>query len=720
MSAFTLPDTIGALPVRPFEYSSAARGEADAMLALPPDALFHRTICDQESEATWLAARRIIHAFLSGTAAPTFDEDAITDVVADARGALTTELSAVESSERQAVLRQRAPLSLLAGCWLDMISQPATQPAIFVNRLYAQHFALRGGGEPLDDLHRERRRSLEVAGIDLPEIAAADFLRRADARPLTSLHACFYLALSRLPANFLPEVVGVHYAFYALAVDDVLAGTPSRLTEPELRNLLTEYLTFAGPDERRRLRCAVALTIRLEREHVAMLRELASWRAGLSLESRVADIIARHAPMAGRQHGQVRVGDALLADRFSDPHLEIAQFLREFREAPQVRTRTADDISPFIQAMKFGGPMFGIFTEHEAAVFREWVASAQSGERPDIVISPNRAGDAAATGWVDAIASSAPPDIHYATAAPRDDREWLHQLTNIENFPNTLPLAEARAREHLAAAELLFAHGASGRYTDASYFDYSAEALFERGQRVYWDKLVNPYRPLEQIPSRDEVVFMQTTYALGSLIDGAWIHRMANLGHRERESDEKLFAIYADEMGHGDLAKNHITLVHRVLASMSIELPHIRDEAFMRQAELPDDLYRSGIFQLCMCMFPDTFYNEILGYNFGIEMFGSGEFRLHEIQKLRHYGFDDCYEQAHLTIDNFSAGHTRQAADIIVSFLDGVRRASGEAAVQREWRRVWRGYAAFSYFVEHKLVRQVTVPDTGAVAELVI
>jgi len=110
----------------------------------------------------------------------------------------------------------------------------------------------------------------------------------------------------------------------------------------------------------------------------------------------------------------------------------------------------------------------------------------------------------------------------------------------------------------------------------------------------------------------------------------------------------------------------------------------------------------------------------IRGYNFGIEMYGSGEFRLHEIQKLRHYGFDDCYEQAHLTIDNFSAGHTRQAADIIVSFLDGVRRASGEAAVQREWRRVWRGYAAFSYFVEHKLVRQVTVPDTEAVADLVI
>ena len=120
-----------------------------------------------------------------------------------------------------------------------------------------------------------------------------------------------------------------------------------------------------------------------------------------------------------------------------------------------------------------------------------------------------------------------------------------------------------------------------------------------------------------------------------------------------------LFAIYADEVGHGDLRKNHITLIHRALASMDIRLPHIREAAFMEQGDLPDELYGFSLHQLCMALFPDTFYNEILGYNLAIEMFGLGELRLHEIQKLRHYGFDDCYEQAHLTIDNLSAGHSR-------------------------------------------------------------
>jgi hypothetical protein len=98
-------------------------------------------------------------------------------------------------------------------------------------------------------------------------------------------------------------------------------------------------------------------------------------------------------------------------------------------------------------------------------------------------------------------------------------------------------------------------------------------------------------------------------------------------------------------------------------------------------------------------------------------MFGLGELRLHEIQKLHHYGFDDCYEQAHLTIDNISAGHSKQAADIIVAYLDEIRRVLGDAAVEREWRRIWRGYASLAYFVEHALLKElstVTAADDDA------
>jgi hypothetical protein len=362
--------------------------------------------------------------------------------------------------------------------------------------------------------------------------------------------------------------------------------------------------------------------------------------------------------------------------------------------------------------------MFGIFDEEEAAVFQAWVESVQAGERPEIVIGADTVGDAAARRWAAAIEASDPPDVVIADPGTPGPRELFHRLINIEHYPNTLPLARQRAAALFEAAEILFTCGERGRYTDASYFDYPPEALYERSERVYWDKLVKPYQPLTEIPPREEVIFLQTTYALGALVDAAWIHRMANLGRAERRPDAALLSIYADEMGHGDLRKNHITLIHRALRSMGVELPHIRDAAFMEQGDLPDDLYGFSLHQLCMALFPDTFYNEILGYNLAIEMFGLGELRLHEIQKLHHYGFDDCYERAHLTIDNLSAGHSRQAADIIVAYLDDVRRTLGEAAVQREWRRVWRGYASLAYFVEHALLRQIAAqPPPAAEAQ---
>ena len=96
---------------------------------------------------------------------------------------------------------------------------------------------------------------------------------------------------------------------------------------------------------------------------------------------------------------------------------------------------------------------------------------------------------------------------------------------------------------------------------------------------------------------------------------------------------------------------------------------------------------------------------------------------MHEIQKLRAHGLDPSYEEIHLSIDNLSAGHARQAVDAIVTYLDDVARGTGCDAVQPEWRRIWRGYAAFALFAEQDLVKRLTQPastDEHDEAELVI
>ena len=726
---FNLPDEITSLPELGFEFDASCREQAARALAEPATRLYARLVRDQESPTVFLIARRVIDGFLrrgaqlSGTSsetAPTADAIAVEVLAArDELAAALETLRGLPDDVREAVLRERAPVGLVAGCWLDLVSQASTQPSVVVNRLFSHYFALQGEGNPQRGVHHVRSRWLETEGAYLPEIDADDFMGKAGARELTAWHGCFYLALSKLPASFLPEVAGVHYAFHALGVDDLMAGKAPVLAEPTLREALAEYLELAARNatadaDPARLLAAVRLTVQLEREQVGLLTDLAGWLGEATLDEKAARIIERHAPYAGSQHGDVRVRGRRLTDIFADPEFDLAGFVAEFRASRQLKPMPDGD-SRFTRALKFGGPMFGVFDEREAAVFAAWAEQVQAGQAAEVVIRRNTLGDASAAAWREAVLEREPADVRYAEARARDDRELLYRLVNLENFPSALTLARARAEDGLEKAGILFEHGAGGRYTDATYFDYTEQALYERVERIYWDKLVGPYQKLEQIPDADEVIFGQKIFALGSLIDGSWAHRIGNLGRYRRPADGMLFSIYADEMGRGDLRKNHITLIHQVLTSMSVHLPHIRDAAFVDQAELPDMVYHLPLHQLCLSLFPDSLYEEILGYNLGIEMFGLGEMRLHEMQKLRHHGFDPIYEEAHLSIDNVSAGHARQSADIVARHLDGVRRASGEGRVQESWRRIWRGYASFAYFIETPLIKDLD--QRGAAAE---
>lgn len=722
-----LPDRTTSSALTTVEFTPGTGERAAELLAGDPRAVFRRLLRDQESEAAQLAARRIVHAFLPPPGEGDTSTEDVVAVVADARARIGVLLDAIarhEPAHRRAAARERAVIGQLGGCWLDTVSSPATQPAIIVNRLLRDHLTLKGDGSPQRSVHHVRHRALEQDGIDLPDLAADAFLTAARTRPLTAWHACFHLALSRVAASLLPEVVGAHYAFHALAVDDRLAGVPPVLAEHGLRATLAEYLSLTatsprGPAERARLRASVARVVELELEQTRLLVELADWHAGRSVHSRVADIVARHAPFAGRQHGGVTVRGQRLTDTFADPDLDLAAFLDELRRSRQVKPLPTGGCR-LLDALRFGGPMFGIFDEDEAATLAEWVALAQSGDRSPIEIDENRAGDDAAARLSAAVAAADPPHVRFADPGLPDERETLYRLVNVEHFPNLLPLARRRALRGLVDAEIMFTHGARGRFTDASWFDYSPEALAARVDRVYWEKLVEPYRPLTEIPGREEVRFGQADLALGNLIDGTWAHRIGNVGRYRRASDGLLLAIYADEMGRGELAKNHLTLIHQVLASMDFVLPHLRCPEFREQDQLSEShrQYESANHQLSLSLFPDTFYNEILGYNLGIEMYGLGQMRMNEIQRLRHHGFDTAYEEAHLTIDNFSAGHSRQAVDAITSYLDDVRRDLGPSSVDTEWRRIWRGYASFAYFAEPQLMAELTdTPVADAPAE---
>lgn len=716
------PDTTTSLPTGPLHHTAETVDAVEAVLAQPPRVWLEHLLADTETPKSRLLAVRIADAALDAGEDP---GDDLVERLLERRAALRERYDRHRGGKAwHHLLRRRAPLALTAGAWLDTVSQPATEPALIVNRLGAHLLALKGEGVVTDGIEARRRRALESAGVHLPRLREADFASRAEIRPLTAVHTAFSVALSLTGALRLPEIVGVHCAYFLIGVDDHLLGLDPLIAEAELHAVLEQYRRLCaesptGEEDLRRLRRGAAAVLAVEEEQIEAAEQYAAWLEDLSLDQRVAVIVARHMPFAGKQHKQVKVGGRLLSDWFADPEsADLVGFLHAFRDSRLLRRR-ADGTTRFMEAIRFGGPMFGIFDAAEAATFAEWIDAVNAGERPEIRLVPDTSGDAATVRRRDRVAAGpAPGRLVFESPSEPDDRELLYRLVNVERYPNVLPLAKARVERSLEAAELLFEHGGRGRYTDASWFEYRPEALLERAEEIYWRKLVEPYRRLEAVPDRDDVVWGQKLAAFGSLVDGAWVHRIGGVGRYDHRTDGMLLGIYADEMGRGDAAKNHITLIKRVLSSMGIELPHLRTEEFKDQAELPD-IYAFPLHQLSLALFPDSFYDEIIGYNLGIEMLGLGEMRLHEIQKLRRWGFDTVYEEAHLTIDNFSSGHARQSVDLINIHLDEIARRGGEAEVRRRWRRVWRGYASFAYHLEVDLVGDLERAPAPA-AELII
>jgi hypothetical protein len=285
MPMSTARDPFVATETTAFTISPSALTEARTVLADGPATVYRRLAGDHESECVFALARHVLHGFLGDGAGECAESDvaAIATRTARTRAEIAGMLANSSGTARpwRAVLAQRAPLALLDSCWLDVVSQPVTQPTLVVNHLVRHQFALRGQGVPQRSRRRARARALEEHGVYLPDITAAEFLRQAEARPLTAWHGAYRLSLATVPATFLPELVGTHCVLTALGVDDLLLGTGCPIPTDDLWATLADYFATASAPIRRRVSVAVDLALAMEREHANQLLALADWHSRL-------------------------------------------------------------------------------------------------------------------------------------------------------------------------------------------------------------------------------------------------------------------------------------------------------------------------------------------------------------------------------------------------------------------------------------------------------
>lgn len=722
--SFSFTDYTTSLPDEKFHFSPAAHA---ALIALrnstDVNELYNNLVGDLESETQQLLALQLIQTFLAAQPLSSHWERAAFEAYINGAKATLAQSAArllrSDEQDKNILLKQRALLSMLAGCWLDRVSQPATEPAAVVNLLNAHNFMVKGFGELDHGQQQQRQRRFAALGITIPFCGVPSVPVQLQSTELTLWQALFWLAFARLPASYLPEIAGIHFAYYSLGFDDALLEMPPSLTCGECVTLLEGWISAChnsvnGQEDLQRFYRAASLATELELSHASMLLTQQEQLAARTLDDRMAEVMVRHFPFAGKQHQLIMLEKKALSQWSVDDVAEMTAFLTAFKRSPYLRqTNEKSKGCRFMHAIRFGGAMFGIFNQREAEIIAGWIADAQQHEREITLSQFQEPGDAQAAVWCEHFRCARIESLLILETVPLlpEARTLFYRLVNIEHYANHLNALKQRTMDTLQQAQALFACGQRGRYTDASEFDYSPEALRARMDEIYWQKLVNPLERLATLPDRESVIFNQKLMALGSMIDGAWAHRFGSVLRSQSRSDGMMLAIYADEMGRGDVEKNHITLILRVLHSMGITLPHIRDPEFCHQQELPD-IYDFSLHQLGMSLFPDSFYEELLGYNLGIEMLGLGEMRTHEIQKLRRYGFDTVYEEAHLTIDNFSAGHARQSVDLIIAYMEDLPPNMTPDERQQRWRRIWRGYASFAWFLETDLKNGASATET--------
>ena len=325
-----------------FEVTPSAWPKADAILGLPAPELFHRLLLDQESEESFLASRRILHAFLSQRRC---------------RRAHRRARSPPKSRRYAAIWRLAIGAMPKGRLCCGSARRSGWWPAAAGHDLAAGHPARRhrqpplraplraaGRGRMQHSLARQRRRALAAADVRLPEISAAGFLPRAG--PGRS-PPCTPASTSRCPGcppASCPRSSACTTSSTRSASTTCSSARAPLLAEPDLRRDPGRLPGIRPtPGDRGRVAAAARLAIALEREHVALLAELAAGTAPGRWTRQGRRDRGPARPLRGRAARQRTASAAGRSPRPSPtPTSTSPAFLADFRDAAAARRLRRD------------------------------------------------------------------------------------------------------------------------------------------------------------------------------------------------------------------------------------------------------------------------------------------------------------------------------------------------------------------------------------------
>jgi hypothetical protein len=598
------------------------------------------------------------------------------------------------------IVRDATPLGLVGGCVVQNYANPSRCHEAIAGLVHGVHAWHVGAGL------RERNhavmfgRLLDSLAIDVPALHSARFARDLELAPTSWALPAYYLSLAQFPDGRALEALGA----MLFEVTAPLAGLLRGL-EPRLRELgaSLDYLgNGAGPG------LAAARTSALEAARQALAESGAAgrrafargfltaralftaWRTELLADlargrstpaAEMLRLVQRKAKHAAAYHRDVQLGPHDFRELLADPE----KFVEGLAHSSWIKPGHPEASLLLTDVIKFGGPMFRIFSEEEIGVIEAWIRSLA----PEAAARPASAPRPVARAVTPPRASASTERRRVALPPVRD---LYHQLLNLERFPD----APAAALEYATTWLARSAQGLERAPAALPFARYSHEELYRHFEERYAMQ-VGDYAPAGDAAitkSRADVIAEAVGLVPMILIDGGWLRRWGSAGLVESRIGALLYKIYSDEIGNGDPVLNHPNVYRDLIREMGVELPPHTSEAFAHSTLFDDRDFLVPTFWLSISMFPRRFLPETLGLNAAMELSGVGGSYRTAKDELVHHGFSAQFVELHDTIDNVSSGHTAMAIRAIELHLDGLMRAGDPAIVDAHWRRVWTGFRA--------------------------
>lgn len=293
------------------------------------------------------------------------------------------------------------------------------------------------------------------------------------------------------------------------------------------------------------------------------------------------------------------------------------------------------------------------------------------------------------------LATVVDPDPNAIDPAPGAVRELFYQLMNVGANPQAIPDARNFVNLCLEQAEAL-SNDPAKCPADRLFFSYSDDAFRERLDVIYQELVddADNSDPTNSIfHSRAALIERIKQFTPLNLLDGAWIRGIGRSGPLD-EVRSLLFSIFMDEMGDGDVSRNHCNIYLDLCHSVGYYPQPIDSQEFAFDPAYLDSAFTVPTFELAISQLTEEFYPEIIGMTLQLEWEVVGLKPTRDL--LNYYQIDPHFYIMHIGIDNAVNGHGQRAADAVRLYLQYVRNAGGESAVQAAWRRIWNGSVAFA------------------------